>query len=137
MTPRWLVAAIGALSLSVLSSAQAEPPSRMQVLSAAKKVADWQLAHLNGMHINSHMKEESRDSRSWQQGAFWVGMTHLAHASGEHHYVDAIFTMGKANRWAPGPRVYHADDHVIAQSYLWAARHGAGKDVIAPIRGTF
>jgi rhamnogalacturonyl hydrolase YesR len=137
MKSRWLVAAIGAISFNVFATAGAEPPSRTQVLSVAKKVADWQLAHLDGMHIDSHMKEESRDPRSWQQGAFWVGMTHLAPATGERRYTEAILKMGEANRWSPGPRVYHADDHVIAQSYLWAARHGAGKDVVAPIRGTF
>ena len=133
-------AAIGALlfvSTVMPVAMAAEAPTRKQVLAAAAKVADWQLAHLDGMHINSHMKEESRDPRSWQQGAFWVGMTHLAHVSGEKRFTDAILAQGKANNWSPGKRVHHADDHVIAQSYLWAARHGAGKDVIAPIRGTF
>lgn len=137
MTPRWLIAAIGTLSLAAAFIVRAEPPSRMQVLSAAKKVADWQLSHLDGLHIQSHMKEESRNPRSWQQGAFWVGMTHLAQATGEPRYTRAIFAMGRANAWTPGPRVYHADDHVIAQSYLWAARHGADQSVIAPIRAVF
>jgi rhamnogalacturonyl hydrolase YesR len=137
MTPRWLIAAISALSLITSIAARATPPSRTQVLSAANKVADWQLSHLDGLHIQSHMKEESRNPRSWQQGAFWVGMAHLAQATGERRYTDALFAMGKANAWTPGPRVYHADDHVIAQSYLWAARHGADKNVIAPIRAVF
>ena len=131
-------ALLGAITLCLCSlSSAADAPSRRQVLASAAKVADWQLAHLDGLHINSHMKEESRDPRSWQQGAFWVGMTHLAHVSGQKKYLDAIFEQGKANLWRPGARVYHADDHVIAQSYLWAARHGAGSDVIGPLRGTF
>jgi rhamnogalacturonyl hydrolase YesR len=128
----------GVLLLTLFGSVQgADAPSRKQVLETARKVADWQLAHLDGLHITSHMKEESRESRSWQQGAFWVGMTHLAQVSGQQKYRDAILAMGKANEWRPGERVYHADDHVIAQSYLWAARHGAGQDVIAPVRATF
>jgi rhamnogalacturonyl hydrolase YesR len=135
----WSLQLAGALALVLLASAAnaAETPTRKQVLAVAGKVADWQLARLDGMHITSHMKEETRDPRSWQQGAFWVGMTHLAHVTGEKRYMDAIFTQGKNNQWRPGERVHHADDHVIAQSYLWAARHGAGKDVIAPVRGTF
>jgi rhamnogalacturonyl hydrolase YesR len=133
-------AALGALALCVAqtSMARAGPvPAREQVLAAAARVADWQLAHLDGKHITTHMSEESRDPRSWQQGAFWVGMTHLAQVTRERRYAEAIFAMGRANEWTPGRRRYHADDHVIAQSYLWAARHGAGKDAIAPIRATF
>lgn len=119
------------------ASAASTAPTRVEVLALASRVADWQLARLDGMHITTHMKEESRDPRSWQQGAFWVGMTRLAHTSGQRKYQDAIFELGKRTHWKPGNRVHHADDHVIAQSYLWAAAHGAGKDVIAPIRGTF
>jgi rhamnogalacturonyl hydrolase YesR len=115
----------------------ADAPARKQVLASAAKVADWQLARLDGKHITSHMNHESRDPRSWQQGAFWVGMMHLAHVSGEKRFTDAIFEQGRKNFWRPGDRVHHADDHVIAQSYLWAARHGAGKEVIGPIRGVF
>jgi rhamnogalacturonyl hydrolase YesR len=136
MPTTWKQVIIGALAIFATATMAGEP-SRTEVLQLASRVADWQLAHLDGMHITTHMKEESRDSRSWQQGAFWVGMTRLAHTSGEARYRDAILAQGRRNLWKPGDRVYHADDHVIAQSYLWAATHGAGKDVIAPIRGTF
>ncbi len=130
-------AVLGVLALCASVAIAAEPPTRAEVLKLASRVADWQLARLDGQHITSHMKEESRDPRSWQQGAFWVGMTRLAHTSGEKRYQDAIFEQGRRNHWKPGDRVHHADDHVIAQSYLWAATHGAGQEVIAPIRGTF
>jgi rhamnogalacturonyl hydrolase YesR len=137
MSTTWKRAIIGTLVAFATTALAAEAPSRSEVLKLASKVADWQLDRLDGLHITTHMKEESRDTRSWQQGAFWVGMTRLAHTSGEPRYRDAIFAQGRKNLWRPGDRVYHADDHVIAQSYLWAATHGAGKDVIAPIRGTF
>ena len=81
--------------------------------------------------------EETANPRSWQQGAFWVGMTHLADVSGEKRFAEAILAMGRANQWQPGQRTYHADDHVIGQSYLWAARNGAGTEAIAPLRATF
>ena len=139
MLQHWRRAATGALLALIASTSApaAEVPTRKQVLAVASRVADWQLAHLDGLHIDSHMKEESRDSRSWQQGAFWVGLAHLAHVMDSRKYRDALFAMGKRNLWRPGDRVYHADDHVIAQSYLWAARHGAGQDVNGPIRGAF
>ena len=116
--------------------ASAELPPRKEVLKLAARVADWQLARLDAAHI-THFKEETRSPLSWEQGAFWVGMTRLADASGEKRFREAILAQGRANQWKPGPRLYHADDHVIAQSYLWAARNGAGAEAIAPLRATF
>jgi rhamnogalacturonyl hydrolase YesR len=132
--------ALLALNLSVSLAAAPAPraeKSRKDVLGLAARVADWQLAHMNGLHITSHMKEESRQPLSWQQGAFWVGVTHLADTSGEKRFREAALAMGRANRWTPGPRVYHADDHVIGQSYLWAARNGAGPGALVPLRANF
>src|ERR1700741_3273344 len=111
--------------------------ARKDVLALATRVADWQVAQLDGAYITTHMKEEARQPRSWQQGAFWVGMTRFADVSGEKRFREAVLAMGKANEWKPGPRTYHADDHVIAQSYLWAARHGAGPSATVPLRATF
>jgi rhamnogalacturonyl hydrolase YesR len=127
------------LALAILlaaNSASADIPPRREVLTLAARVADWQLARLDAAHI-THFKEESRSPLSWEQGAFWVGMTRLADASGEKRFREVIIAQGRANQWKPGPRLYHADDHVIAQSYLWAARHGAGTEAIAPLRATF
>ena len=115
---------------------RADTPVRHEVLKLGALVADWQLAHKDGEHI-THFQEESRSPRSWEQGAFWLGLAHFADASGEQRFADAVITMGRANRWQPGPRTYHADDHVIGQSYLWAAAHGLGADAIAPLRATF
>jgi rhamnogalacturonyl hydrolase YesR len=135
-----LHAALAALICLAFGSfaAGADAPKRKEVLSLAAKVADWQLARLDGMHITSHMKEESRESRSWQQGAFWVGMTHFADVSPEKRFRDAILKMGRANEWQPGDRILHADDHVIAQPYLWAAANkSAGPEAYAPLRKNF
>jgi rhamnogalacturonyl hydrolase YesR len=117
--------------------AGAATPSRQQVLAVAARVADWQLAHMDKAPGITSFSEETYQPRSWQKGAFWVGMTRLADASGEKRFVDAILANGRATQWQPGPRTYHADDHVIGQSYLWASRHGAGADAIAPLRATF
>jgi rhamnogalacturonyl hydrolase YesR len=139
MKHMWRLAVIASLSAlpSFASAADAAPPPRKEVLKIAARVADWQLARMDGQHITTHMKEEARESRSWQQGAFWVGMTRFADVSQEPRFTKAILDMGRANGWTPGPRITHADDHVIAQPYLWAARHGAGPEAIAPLRATF
>jgi rhamnogalacturonyl hydrolase YesR len=124
-----------ALLIPSLSFA-ADSPARKDALKIAARVADWQLARMDAAHI-THMKEESKDAKSWEQGAFWVGMTRLADVSGNPKYREAILAMGRANQWQLGPRTYHADDHVIGQSYLWAAKHGAGPESIAPLKATF
>ena len=129
-------ATVVALALISPTLASASSLARKEVLELAAEVADWQLAHMDSAHI-THMKEETREPRSWEQGAFWVGMTRLADVSGEKRFREAILDMGRANEWKPGPRTYHADDHVIGQSYLWAAAHGAGPEAIAPLKATF
>jgi rhamnogalacturonyl hydrolase YesR len=125
--------------LSLLAPAlacAADSPPRKDILKLAAKVADWQLARLDGAYI-THMKEETSDPKSWEQGAFWLGLTHLADVSGEKRFRAAILAMGRGNQWQLGPRPYHADDHVIGQSYLWAAEHGAGAEAIAPLKERF
>jgi len=124
-----------ALNLST-PAAWAGLPPRDEVLQLAERVADWQLAHLDGAYL-THMKEESVNPRSWEQGAFWVGMTHLADVSGMQRFSKAVLDMGRANQWKLGPRRYMADDQVIGQSYLWAARHGAGAEAIGPLQAEF
>jgi rhamnogalacturonyl hydrolase YesR len=126
-----------ALAYPFLAGAAEVPASRKDVLEIASRVADWQLARLGETQGVTKYAEETADPRSWQQGAFWVGMTRLADVSGKKRFARAILAMGAANQWMPGKRLLHADDHVIAQGYLWAARHGAGEAAIAPLRANF
>jgi rhamnogalacturonyl hydrolase YesR len=135
---RWrsTVCALIALTLSG-NATNADQPSRQEVLKIAARVADWQLEHMDGSSGITSFAEETLAPRSWQKGTFWVGMTKFADASGEKRFADAILAQGRANQWTLGPRIYHADDHVIGQSYLWAAEHGAGAEAIAPLRATF
>jgi rhamnogalacturonyl hydrolase YesR len=143
MTNLWQHAAVGVLALcaSMAGAADAatakKETSRKDVLKLAARVADWQLQRMGATQgISSHL-EETLSPLAWQKGAFWVGMTRLADATGEKRFREAILAQGRANNWQLGPRVYHADDHVIGQSYLWAARNGAGPQAIAPLKKTF
>jgi rhamnogalacturonyl hydrolase YesR len=129
----YLLATLVGISLAPVAGAE----SHKEVLALASRVADWQLAHMSAAPGITSFSEETYQPRSWQKGAFWVGMTRFADVSGEKRFAAAILANGRATGWQPGPRTYHADDHVIGQSYLWAARHGAGKEAIAPLRATF
>ena len=108
-----------------------------RALALMEKVADWQLAHLEPVASIKVMREETRSPRSWQQGAFYAGLTALAERSKSTRFRDAVLAHGRSTGWQLGDRRYHADDHVIGQSYLWAAAHGAGQDAIAPLRKRF
>ncbi|PZU07982.1 glycoside hydrolase family 88 protein [Sphingomonas sp.] len=106
-------------------------------LTLATKLAEWQLARLDDAGHVSRVTTETRNPRAWEQAVFWVGMTALADAGGPPEIAKAVQAMGKANEWLPARRPYHADDLVITQSYLWAAKHGAGAEAIAPARKAF
>ncbi len=119
------------------ASAGNEAIDAARTLSLMEKVADWQLAHLEPVASIKVAREETRSPRSWQQGAFYAGLTALGERSESPRFRDAVFAHGRSTNWQLGDRRYHADDHVIGQSYLWAAEHGAGPQAIAPLRKRF
>jgi rhamnogalacturonyl hydrolase YesR len=106
-------------------------------IEAATRLARWQLARLRDTSHISRATGETTNTRGWEQAAFWVGMTALADAGGPPDVKAAIVEMGRTNGWTPGARPFHADDLAITQSYLWAARNGAGATAAAPTRRAF
>ena len=110
---------------------------RRSVIELAEKVADYQLATLAGGEVPSPTNRDTNDRQGWVQGAFFVGLAALADHSSNTAYRQAILARGEANRWQLGHRLYHADDHVIGSTYLWAFTRGAGPDSIAPLRAQF
>ena len=117
--------------------ARADAPDAARALAVMERVADWQLAHLEPVPSITVAREETRDPRSWQQGAFYVGLTALAERSRSPRFRDAVLAHGRSVDWRLGERRYHADDHVVGQSYLWATGRGGGLDAIAPLRMRF
>lgn len=117
--------------------ATAAPLSRAEVLRLAEKVADYQLATMAAGYIPPNTSRDTADPKGWVQGALFVGLRDLADRSENPAYRQAILARGLANQWELGKRFYHADDHVIGQAYLWAARHGGGDAAIGPLRQRF
>lgn len=143
-----ILTALGAAAIAsanaaeVLQNVQAaavghEAIDARRTLALMERVADWQLAHLEPVASIKVMREETRSPRSWQQGAFYAGLTALAERSQSPRFRDAVLAHGRSTNWQLGDRRYHADDHVIGQSYLWAAAHGSGQNAIAPLRKRF
>jgi rhamnogalacturonyl hydrolase YesR len=126
-------AAPAAEAAATQASTAAEPAT---ALDAAVRLADWQLGRMENSGI-SRATGDTNKPRAWEQAVFWVGMTALADAGAPPRIKQAILDMGRANQWQPGEKPYFADDHVVTQAYLWAARNGAGPAAIAPTRRTF
>jgi rhamnogalacturonyl hydrolase YesR len=134
MIVRSLAAALLCLALGPMALAAEPMPSP---IDAAVRLADWQLARMGDGVPISRKTGETGKARGWEQAAFWIGMTALADAGGPPRIREAILAMGGANRWFPGDQPYFADDHAITQSYLWAARNGAGEQARVPTRSAF
>jgi unsaturated rhamnogalacturonyl hydrolase len=83
-----------------------------KVLGLMERTADWQLAHMDSGAPGE------RASDGWIKGAFYTGVMALAGQSKSPRFHDAMMQMGEANQWRPGRRPYHADDHVVTQTYL-------------------
>lgn len=141
----FLFALAVALSLPAAVTVAAQPAAtavkvsykRADVMALTEKVADFQIASLAGGWAPANANHESPDPKGWVQGALFVGLTHLADRSDNPLYKQVILRRGLANKWELDKRLYHADDHVIGQSYLWASRNGAGAEAIAPMRAQF
>ncbi|HEX5344753.1 MAG TPA: glycoside hydrolase family 88 protein [Duganella sp.] len=111
-------------------SAQAAAPSAAvnpkAVLSVMERVADWQLAN-----PSKHRPDD------WTQAVGYNGIMALANISGSSKYRDAMMAMGQKNNWQLGPNHYHADDHIVGQTYAELYLQTRDPKMIAPLRASF
>lgn len=90
------------------------------IKKAMTTALDWQL-------INP--KHELYD---WTNGAFYAGVFAAYETTGSKKIWNALIKMGEKNQWKPGPRLHHADDHVICQTYIDMYRASGDKKMIQP-----
>ncbi len=104
-----------------------EALERAAIVEVMTAAAEWQLAN------------PSRHPRyDWTQAPFWIGLTSFAPLSRDpQRYLRAVRRNGEENRWRPGPRPLHADDHAITQSYFLLHRVEQDRAMIAPTLQTF
>jgi rhamnogalacturonyl hydrolase YesR len=81
--------------------------SRKHVSRAIQKVADWQL-----------QKAQHGFDQDWTFAALYAGFMAVPDAASGQKYRGAMLQMAKKFNWQLGPRVAHADDHAIGQTYL-------------------
>ena len=136
-----LVVAQAALSLAIADQAHADPVAAdPAVVAQARRVADWQLAHMDGFDYVSTFRDDTEDPIDWIQATFWAGLTDLADLTGDARYADAVVAHGQANGWGFGPQPRHADADAIGHAWVWAAARVEGEaraERLAPIRARF
>ena len=81
--------------------------TRKDVSHAMEKVADWQLA-----------RAEPGFSQDWTFAAMYTGFMAVPKAAKGETYQQAMLQMAKKFNWQLGPRLQHADDQAIGQTYL-------------------
>src|ERR1035437_4033398 len=81
--------------------------NRRAIQKAMRKVADWQLR-----------AGEGRFSADWTYAALYDGLLAASRATGDARYHDAVQGFAERAGWKLGPRLAHADDEAVAQSYL-------------------
>ena len=107
-------------------------------LTLGRAVADWQLSHMDGRYdyVQTH-RPGAQNPRGWIQGAFYVGLAAFAERTVDARYAAALRAHGQAQDWGLGKRPLHADDHVIAQSWLWLYARDRAPAQISPIKARF
>jgi unsaturated rhamnogalacturonyl hydrolase len=81
--------------------------SRRDLAKAMKLVADWQLARL-----------PAEAQVDWTWAALYTGFVAVPGKVAGGKYQQAMMSVSEHLDWQPGPRVMHADDQAIGQTYL-------------------
>jgi hypothetical protein len=136
------LALIASPALAQQALTASPPPARADLSASAltlgRAVADWQLRHMDGKfeYVQTH-RPGTLNPRGWIQGAFYVGLTAFAERTGDLGYAQALRAHGVEEGWGLGKRPLHADDHVIAQSWLWVNARDHDPAQIAPVKARF
>ncbi len=81
--------------------------SRRDLAKAIKLVADWQFARL-----------PQQAQYDWTWAALYTGFLAIPDKIAGDKYQRAMMSVSEQLDWQPGPRVMHADDQAIGQTYL-------------------
>lgn len=95
-----------------------------EIKKAMIKAAMWQLA------------KPTHELWDWTNGAFYAGVSAAFKTTNDVKLMEAMIKMGEANQWKPGPRLQHADDIAICQTYLDVFRIKKDKAMVQPFIDT-
>tara|TARA_R100001369_G_scaffold91430_1_gene132714 strand:+ start:4556 stop:5659 length:1104 start_codon:yes stop_codon:yes gene_type:complete len=84
-----------------------------EVRNIMKKVADWQMDHIN----DSYSNKKPHHPLHWTNAALYVGMAKWAQMANDDTYFNWLKGIGNQNNWLLHERKYHADDHAVGRMY--------------------
>jgi unsaturated rhamnogalacturonyl hydrolase len=99
---------------------------RRDVKKAMLKVGDWQLE-----------RAQPNFNQDWTYAALYAGFMAVPKSVAGSRYQDAMLAMGKRFNWQLGPRLAHADDQAIAQTYIQLYMKDHDAAMIASTREKF
>ncbi len=101
-----------------------------------KRVFDWQRSHFTDCWYQPDGKRREIEPNGWIRSAFYAGVMGAWRATQDDDYLQAALTWAQTNRWQPGARPRHADDHCCAQTYADLYFLDPQPERIAPFRRT-
>lgn len=116
-------------------------PASEAVMIDMERVANWQIPRLGRLDYIVSQRRHRRNSEkplTWIQGAFYSGLSALAERSTNPTYEEWIGF--NANKWEwqlLHKRPFHADDHVIGQTYIWYYKRHGNEEALADIKNIF
>lgn len=137
-----LVAALVAGSGAEASAAPKAAPARVSAASvdaAARKVAGWQLAHMDNFDYVpvTSFRKDTEAPRDWVQAAFFIGLHTFADATQDPYLTRAVLAHGEAQEWGFDHRPRHADADAIGAVWVWAANRTNDPSKLDPIKSRF
>ena len=136
MRKRRAIGIVGfAAILSFSTVTQAVPGNASDTLAQMQRVADWELAHLDQANIPP--SADGKDPLGWIRATFYAGLTALADRTSDPRYADAIFALGAREHWQLGRTPFDANDHAMAQTWIWAYGRTHDPKIIAATRRRF
>jgi len=112
--------------------------SQEEIKQSVDSAASWQLMHMdNFADYLPYFVHRTEEPLGWVQGTFYLGLAKWAKQTNNQAYHDYLVEHGTENKWKLAPRLYHADDHVIAQSYLALYKEDQVEQYIQPLLADF
>lgn len=106
------------LFLTCSNTGSGKPLNIKGIKKIMGKVCRYQLSHLNKNTMTADGTTESVLDNGWIRGAFYTGVMATYRATGNEEFLNEAINWASKNEWKLGPRMRHADDHVVAQTYL-------------------
>jgi rhamnogalacturonyl hydrolase YesR len=125
------------------ASAKTEVTQVAQIRESAKDIATrsgkWQIEQLGNLtYIPESHRLKSENAKFWIQAAFYIGLTRWTETVNDKEFLEFMKGMAKKENYELLlDRPFHADDHTIAQTYLWLAEQTGNKEAIKPTQDVF